>query len=46
MPSYSQTWGWNGSTTGGGTITSGASISYGTAVSAGSLGTTAKARTR
>lgn len=46
MPTYSQTWGWNGSTTGGGTITSGASISYGTAVSAGSLGTTAKARTR
>nr|UVY07781.1 MAG: hypothetical protein [Bacteriophage sp.] len=46
MPSYSQTWGWNGSTTGGGTITSGASISYGTAVSAGSLGTTAKDRTR
>lgn len=46
MPSYSQTWGWNGSTTGGGTITSGASISYGTAVSAGSLGTTTKARTR
>lgn len=45
-PSYSQTWGWNGSTTGGGTITSGASISYGTAVSAGSLGTTSKARTR
>lgn len=46
MPSYSQTWGWNGSTTGGGTITSGASISYGTAVSADSLGTTAEARTR
>ncbi len=46
LPTYSQTWGWNGSTTGGGTITSGASISYGTAVSAGSLGTTAKARTR
>lgn len=46
MPSYSQTWGWNGSTTGGGTITSGASISYGTAVSASSLGTTSKARTR
>lgn len=46
MPSYSQTWGWNGSTTGGGTITSGASISYGTAVSAGSLGTTSKARTK
>lgn len=46
MPSYSQTWGWNGSTTGGGTITSGASISYGTAVSAGSLGTTSKSRTQ
>ena len=46
MPTYSQTWGWNGSTTGGGTITSGASISYGTAVSASSLGTTSKARTR
>lgn len=46
MPSYSQTWGLNGSTTGGGTITSGASISYGTAVSAGSLGTTVKSRTQ
>lgn len=46
MPSYSQTWGWNGSTTGGGTITSGASISYGTAVSAGSLGTTVKSKTQ
>lgn len=46
MPSYSQTWGWNGSTTGGGTITSGASISYGTAVSAGSLGIISKDRTR
>lgn len=46
MPSYSQTWGWNGSTTGGGTITSGASISYGTAVSADSLGTTVKSRTK
>lgn len=46
LPTYSQTWGWNGSTTGGGTITSGASISYGTAVSAGSLGTTVKSRTR
>lgn len=45
-PTYSQTWGWNGSTTGGGTVTSGASISYGTAVSASSLGTTSKARTR
>lgn len=46
MPSYSQTWGWNGSTTGGGTITSGASISYGTAVSAGSLRATIKSRTQ
>nr|DAI63785.1 MAG TPA: cellulase [Caudoviricetes sp.] len=46
MPLYSQTWGWNGSTTGGGTITSGASISYGTAVSAGSLGTMVKSRTQ
>lgn len=45
-PSYSQTWGWNGSTTGGGTVTSGASISYGTAVSASSLGTTSKAKTK
>lgn len=45
LPTYSQTWGWNGSTTGGGTITTGASISYGTAVSASSLGTTAKDRT-
>lgn len=46
VPSYSQTWGWNGSTTGGGTVTTGASISYGTAVSASSLGTTSKTRTR
>lgn len=46
MPSYSQTWGWNGSTTGGGTITSGASISYGPAVNAGSLGTTVESRTQ
>lgn len=46
MPSYSQTWGWNGSTTGGGTITSGASISYGTAVSASSLEDTVKSRTQ
>ena len=46
MPTYSQTWGWNGSTTGGGTITSGASISYGTAVSADSLGITVKSKTR
>lgn len=46
VPTYSQTWGWNGSTTGGGTVTTGASISYGTAVSASSLGTTTKSRTR
>ena len=46
MPSYSQTWGWNGSTTGGGTITTGASISYGTAVSASSLEDTVKSRTQ
>ena len=46
MPSYSQTWGWNGSTTGGGTITSGASISYGTAVSASNLEDTIKSRTQ
>ena len=46
LPTYSQTWGWNGSTTGGGTITSGANISYGTAVSAGSLGTTVKSKTQ
>lgn len=46
MPTYSQTWGWNGSTTGGGTITSGASISYGTAVSASNLEDTVKSRTQ
>lgn len=46
LPTYSQTWGWNGSTTGGGTITSGASISYGTAVSASNLGDTVKSRTQ
>lgn len=45
MPSYSQTWGWNGSTTGGGTITSGASISYGTA-GASNLEDTVKSRTQ
>lgn len=45
---YSQTWGWNGSTTGGGTITSGGAVTYsGTSVStsngavtAGTKGTT------
>lgn len=46
LPTYSQTYGWNGATSGAGTVTSGASISYGTAVSASSLGTTPKARTR
>lgn len=46
LPTYSQTWGWNGSTTGGGTITSGASISYGTAVSASNLKDTIKSRTQ
>lgn len=51
--SYSQTWGWNGSTTGGGTITSGATLAYsGTgvnttsgAVSANSKGTTKSEQT-
>ena len=46
LPTYSQTWGWNGSTTGEGTITSGASISYGTAVSASNLKDTVKSRTQ
>lgn len=46
LPTYSQTYGWNGATSGAGTVTSGASISYGIAVSASSLGTTSKARTR
>lgn len=46
LPTYSQTWGWNGSTTGGGTITSGASISYGTAVSASNLKAAVKSRTQ
>lgn len=46
LPTYSQTWGWNGSTTGGGTITSGASISYGTAVSASNLEDIVKSRTQ
>lgn len=51
---YSQTWGWNGATTGGGTITTGAEIRYAGSsvnpstgeVTAPSLGTTAKARTK
>lgn len=50
---YSQTWGWNGSTTGGGTITTGATLAYsgdvvvaGTgAVTAESKGTTVSAET-
>lgn len=46
LPTYSQTWGWNGSTTGGGTITSGASISYGTVVRAINLEDTVKSRTQ
>ena len=46
LPTYSQTWGWNGSTTGGGTITSGASISYGTALTASNLEDTVKSRTQ
>lgn len=46
LPTYSQTWGWNGSTTGGGTITSGASISYGTLVSAGNLEDNIEPRTQ
>lgn len=46
MTSYSQTWGWNGSTTGGGTITSGASISYGNPVKAESLEDNVKPRTQ
>lgn len=46
LPTYSQTYGWNGATSGAGTVTTGASISYGTAVSASSLGTTVKSRTR
>ena len=49
---YSQTYGWNGATSGGGTITSGASLSYSGsgvnsstgAVSAASLGTMVKSR--
>lgn len=50
---YSQTWGWNGQTTGGGTITTGAEIRYaGSAnpstgeVTTSSLETTAKERTK
>lgn len=46
---YSQTWGWNGATTGGGTLTSGGTVTFdnGTTdgtVSAESLGTTLQSR--
>lgn len=50
---YSQTWGWNGATTGGGTITTGAEIKYAGSgnpstgeVTAPSLGTTVRERTK
>lgn len=51
---YSQTWGWNGSTTGGGTITTGGTLAFtganvdpGTGKVTGSnLGTTVKSRTK
>lgn len=46
LPTYSQPWGWNGSTTGGGTITSGATFTYSAPVTAGSLGTTVKDKTQ
>lgn len=43
--SYSQTWGWNGSTIGGGTISSGASVSYdGDVVVAGTGAVTAPSK--
>ena len=45
LPTYAQTYGWNGSTQGAGTVNSGATITYSAAVTATSLGTTAKART-
>lgn len=45
LPTYAQTYGWNGSTQGVGTVNSGATITYSAAVTAISLGTTAKART-
>ena len=51
---YSQTWGWNGSTTGGGTITAGGDLTFTGAgvdpdtgeVTASNLGTTIKPRTK
>ena len=43
--SYSQTWGWNGATSGGGTITSGATVSYsGTSVNATNGSVTASSK--
>lgn len=45
LPTYAQTYGWNGSTQGAGKVNSGATITYSAAVTATSLGTTAKART-
>ena len=44
--SYSQTYGWNGATTGAGTITSGLTVTYSDSISAPSLGTTVKAQTK
>lgn len=43
--SYSQTWGWNGKTTGGGVITSGGEISYSGAGSDGSVSAVSKGTT-
>lgn len=43
---YSQLWGWNGKTDGGGTISSGASVVWSKNISGSNLGTTAKARTK
>ena len=43
---YSQLWGWNGKTNGGGTISSGASVVWSENISGSNLGTTAKARTK
>lgn len=45
LPTYAQTYGWNGRPQGVGTVNSGATITYSAAVTATSLGTTAKART-
>ena len=43
--SYSQTWGWNGATTGGGTVTSGGTVTYsGTSVSTSNGAVTARSK--